>query len=336
MSRAERRALVERDAPVLPVSRQCRLLAVSRASIYRRPAEISEEDCTIMALLDRQYLARPYYGSRRMAAWLATQGHIVNRKRVQRLMRLAGLVAIYQRPNTSKPAPAHKIYPYLLGGISIERVNQVWCADVTYIPMAKGFLYLVVIMDWVSRAVLAWRLSNTLGAEFCVEALEEALSRHGRPEIFNTDQGSQFTSDDFTRLLKRHAITISMDGKGRCIDNIFVERLWRSLKYEEVYLNAYVSVAEAKAGIGSWLGFYNEERQHQSLGYRTPRQAYEAECPWICGQSASPTGCAFVHIPTGTTASHGIEVDEGAGTSDVMTVAPGAIGAATEIGRATP
>jgi putative transposase len=336
MSRAERRALVERDAPVLPVSRQCRLLAVSRASIYRRPAEISEEDCTIMALLDRQYLARPYYGSRRMTAWLATQGHIVNRKRVQRLMRLAGLVAIYQRPNTSKPAPAHKIYPYLLGGISIERVNQVWCADVTYIPMAKGFLYLVVIMDWVSRAVLAWRLSNTLGAEFCVEALEEALSRHGRPEIFNTDQGSQFTSDDFTRLLKRHAITISMDGKGRCIDNIFVERLWRSLKYEEVYLNAYVSVAEAKAGIGSWLGFYNEERQHQSLGYRTPRQAYEAECPWICGQSASPTGCAFVHIPTGTTASHGIEVDEGAGTSDVMTVAPGAIGAATEIGRATP
>ena len=188
MSRAERRALVEREAPALPVSRQCRLLAVSRASVYRRPAEISEEDCTIMALIDRQYLARPYYGSRRMAAWLVTQGYVVNRKRVRRLMRLAGLVAIYQRPNTSKPAPAHKIYPYLLGGISIERVNQVWCADVTYIPMARGFLYLVVIMDWVSRAVLAWRLSNTLGAEFCVEALEEALSRHGRPEIFNTDQ----------------------------------------------------------------------------------------------------------------------------------------------------
>ena len=203
MSRAERRALVEREAPALPVSRQCRLLSVSRASVYRRPAAISEEDCTIMALIDRQYLARPYYGSRRMAAWLATQGHVVNRKRVQRLMRLAGLVAIYQRPNTSKPAPAHKIYPYLLGGISIERVNQVWCADVTYIPMAQGFLYLVVIMDWVSRAVLAWRLSNTLGAEFCVEALEEALFLHGRPEIFNTDQGSQFTSDDFTGTLER-------------------------------------------------------------------------------------------------------------------------------------
>ena len=292
MSRAERRALwSSAKAPALPVSRQCRLLAVSRASVYRRPAQISEEDCTIMALIDRQYLARPYYGSRRMAAWLATQGHVVNRKRVRRLMRLAGLVAIYQRPNTSKPAPAHKIYPYLLGGISIERVNQVWCADVTYIPMAQGFLYLVVIMDWVSRAVLAWRLSNTLGAEFCVEALEEALLLHGRPEIFNTDQGSQFTSDDFTGTLQSHGVTISMDGKGRYMDNIFVERLWRSLKYEEVYLNAYASVAEAKAGIGSWLGFYNEERQHQSLGYRTPRQAYEAECPWICGRSASPTGC---------------------------------------------
>src|SRR5437763_15788547 len=184
MSRAERRALVEREASALPVSRQCRLLAVSRASVYRRPAAISEQDCTIIALIDRQYLARPYYGSRRMAAWLATQGHVVNRKRVRRLMRLAGLVAIYQRVNTSKPAGAHEIYPYLLGGIPIERVNQVWCSDVTYIPMAKGFLYLVVIMDWVSRTVLAWRLSNTLGTEFCVDALEEALFEHGRPEIF--------------------------------------------------------------------------------------------------------------------------------------------------------
>src|SRR6476659_6336072 len=188
MSRAERRGLVEREAPALPVSRQCRLLAVSRASVYRRPAETSEEDCMIMALIDRQYLARPYYGSRRMAAWLATQGHVVNRKRVQRLMRLMGLVAIYQRPNTSKAAAAHKVYPYLLGGIAIERVNQVWCSDITYIPMAKGFLYLVVIMDWVSRAVLAWRLSNTLAADFCVEALEEALVQYGPPEIFNTDQ----------------------------------------------------------------------------------------------------------------------------------------------------
>jgi putative transposase len=220
MSRAKRRALVERKDPALPISQQCRLLAVSRSSVYRRPAEISEEDRAIMALIDRQYLARPYYGSRRMAAWLATQGHLVNRKRVQRLMRLMGLVAIYQRPNTSKAAASHKIYPYLLGGLSIERVNQVWCSDVTYVPMAKGFLYLVVVMDWVSRAVLAWRLSNTLGADFCIEALGEALSQYGRPEIFNTDQGSQFTSDDFTGTLKDHGITISMDGKGRCMDNI--------------------------------------------------------------------------------------------------------------------
>ena len=238
MSRAERRALVERGNPTLPVAQQCRLLTVSRSSVYRQPATVSEEERTIMALIDRQYLARPYYGSRRMTAWLATQGHVVNRKRVQRLMRLMALVAIYQRPNTSKAAAAHKVYLYLLGGMAIERVNQVWCSDVTYIPMAKGFLYLVVIMDWVSRAVLAWRLSNTLGAEFCVEALEEALACNGRPEIFNTDQGSQFTSEDFTGTLKHHEITISMDGKGRCMDNIFVERLWRSLKYEEVYLNA--------------------------------------------------------------------------------------------------
>src|SRR6201993_1749738 len=205
--------MVERINPPLPISRQCRLLALPRSSVYRNPADLSAENLAIMALIDRHYLARPYYGWRRMVAWLATQGHLVNRKRVQRLMRLAGLVAISQRPNTSKPAVAHKIYPYLLGRLSIERVNQVWCADVTYIPMAKGFLYLVVIMDWVSRAVLAWRLSNTLSAEFCVEALEEALSQYGRPEIFNTDQGSQFTSDDFTDTLKRHAITISMDGK---------------------------------------------------------------------------------------------------------------------------
>jgi len=350
MSRAERRAPVEREDPALPVSQQCRLLAVSRSSVYRRPAEVSEEDRAIMALIDRQYLARPSYGSRRMAAWLATQGHPVNRKRVQRLMRLMGLVAVYQRPNTSKPAAAHKVYPYLLGGLSIERVNQVWCSDITYIPMAKGFLYLVAIMDWHSRAVLAWRLSNTLGADFCIEALEEALSRYGGPEIFNTDQGSQFTSDDFTGTLKDHGITISMDGKGRCMDNIFVERLWRSLKYEEVYLNAYTSVAEAKAGIGAWLNFYNEERQHQSLGYRTPRQIYD-EGLWICGRSALPTGCAspasragsesgemlaFAHIPTGATANKGIDMEDLRSRIVAPAVAQTAIGAGIEIGGATP
>ena len=216
--------------------------------------------------------------------------------------------------------------------------------------MAKGFLYLVVIMDWVSRAVLAWRLSNTLGAEFCVEALEEALSRYGRPEIFNTDQGSQFTSDGFTGTLKRHGITISMDGKGRCMDNIFVERLWRSLKYEEVYLNAYASVAEAKTGIGVWLSFYNDERQHQSLGYRTPRQIYE-EGLWICGRSASPTGSAsaasrassesrempaFAHIPTGATANNGINVNDSKNSTVVPPSALNTLGADPKTGRASP
>jgi len=342
--------MVERVNPVLPISQQCRLLAVSRSSLYHRPAELSAGDLAIMALIDRQYLARPYYGSRRMAAWLATQGHVVNRKRAQRLMRRLGLAAIYQRPNTSKPAAGHKIYPYLLGGLAIERVNQVWCSDVTYIPMAKGFLYLVVIMDWVSRAVLAWRLSNTLDADFCVEALEEALSRYGRPEIFNTDQGSQFTSGDFTGTLKRHEVMISMDGKGRCMDNIFVERLWRSLKYEEVYLRAYATVAEARTGIGAWLDFYNTERQHQSLGYRTPRQVYQ-EGLWTCGRSALPTGCAspasrassesremlaFAHIHTGTTTNHGFDIDEVNGRF-VEPVAPvTAIGADIETGRVTP
>jgi putative transposase len=350
MSRAERRALIEREDPALPIFQQCRLLAVSRSSVYRRPAEVSEEDRAIMALIDRQYLARPYYGSRRMAAWLTTQGHLVNRKRVRRLMRLMGLVAVYQRPNTSKPAPENKVYPYLLGGLTIARVNQVWCADITYIPMARGFLYLVVIMDWVSRAVLAWRLSNTLGADFCVEALEDALEQYGKPEIFNTDQGCQFTSTDFTSVLERGGITISMDGKGRCMDNIFVERLWRSLKYEEVYLHAYASVAEAKAGIGAWLDFYNEERQHQSLGYRTPRQIYQ-EGLWICGRSTLPTGrasptsrassesgemLAFAHIPTGTAANKGFDIDEVKGRIAAPASAMTAIGADIETGGATP
>src|SRR5262249_49850667 len=275
---------------------------------------------------------------------------VVNRKRVRRLMRLLGLAAIYPRPNTSKPTAAHRIYPYLLRGLVIERVNQVWCSDVTYIPMAKGFVYLVVIMDWVSRAVLAWRLSNTLDADFCVEALEEALSLYGRPEIFNTDQGSQLTSDDFTGALKRHGVTISRDGKGRCMDNIFVERLWRSLKYEEVYLNAYATVAEARAGIDCWLNFYNMERQHQSLGYRTPRQIYQQGL-WLCERSALPTGCAspasrasseggamltFAHIPTGTTVSKAIQMEARKSRGVAPATAPTMIGADIETGAATP
>jgi putative transposase len=293
--------MIDRAHPTLPVTRQCELLQVSRASVYRRPAAVSPEDLRLMELIDRQYLVRPYYGSRRMAAWLATQGHRVNRKRVQRLMRLMGLVAIYQRPNTSKAASVHPKYPYLLGGMTIDRINQVWCSDITYIPLAKGFLYLVVIMDWYSRAVLAWRLSNTLHADFCVEALEEALQRFGKPEIFNTDQGSQFTSDDFITVLKAHGIKISMDGKGRCMDNIFVERLWRSLKYEEIYLHAYASTAEARRSIGAWLRFYNEERLHQAHDYRTPRQVYEAARPWTWGRSASPSNCASPIPPASAT-----------------------------------
>jgi putative transposase len=318
--------MIDRTHPTLPVTRQCRILNVSRATVYRHPAAVSDADLELMALIDRQYLIRPFYGSRRMAAWLNTQGHAVNRKRVQRLMRLMGLVAIYQRPNTSKAAAEHIKYPYLLGGLTIDRVNQVWCSGpsgnakryITYIPMPRGFLYLVVIMDWHSRAVLSWRLSNTLHADFCVEALEEALRGFGRPEIFNTDQGSQFTSDDFIGVLKKSQIKISMDGKGRCMDNVFVERLWRSLKYEEVYLHAYASVSEAKSGIGAWLHFYNEERPHQTHDYRTPRQVYEAQYRWICGRSASPTGCAFDHIPTGTTISKGFNND---GSKGIVTVA---------------
>jgi len=258
----------------LSLTRQCELLGLSRAALYYRPVEVSDYELELMALIDRQYLRTPFYGSRRMTAWLQTQGHPVNRKRVQRLMGLMGLEAIYQRPHTSRPAPQHRTYPYLLRGLVIERVNQVWAADITYIPMARGFLYLVAVMDWVSRYVLAWRLSNLLDASFCIEALEEAL-RQGRPEIFNTDQGSQFTDEDFTGVLHTHGVAISMDGRGRFSDNIFVERLWRSLKFEEVYLKAYQNVAEARQGIAAYFNFYNHERLHQALSYRTPRQVFE-------------------------------------------------------------
>ena len=229
-----------------------------------------------MKAMDHQYLSTPFYGSRRMRVWLGRQGHRVNRKRVQRLMRTMGLRAIYRRPRTSKPGPGHKVYPYLLGGMEITRPNQVWAADITHIPMAKGFLYLVAIMDWYTRYVVAWRLSNTLDDDFCVEALEEALSK-GTPEIFNTDQGSQFTSEGFTGLLKQHGVSISMDGKGRYSDNILLERLWRTVKYEEVYLKAYSGGREAKAGIDAYFHFYNNQRPHQALGYRTPAEVFNGD-----------------------------------------------------------
>jgi putative transposase len=298
MSRAVRLDLIDLQHPKLPVVRQCRLLNLARSTVYYQPAPAGEADLTLMRLIDEQYLRTPYYGTRRMVEWLRRQGHIVNRKRVQRLMRLMGIEAIYQKPNTSKPNLEHKIYPYLLRDLAIDRVNWVWCADITYIPMARGFLYLVAIMDWVSRRVLAWRLSNTMEAEFCVEALEEALTRYGRPEIFNTDQGSQFTSTAFTGVLDGQGIAISMDGKGRFMDNIFIERLWRSLKYEEVFLKAYATVAEARSGISSYFALYNDQRPHQALNYRTPREVFEAGAGlWIWGRSAAPTGSASPASP---------------------------------------
>jgi len=251
------------------------LLDISRSGLYYQPTGISEEDLTLMKLIDRQYLVTPFYGARKIAAWLKSQGQRVNRKRVRRLMRTMGLKAIYRRPRTSQPAAGHKIYPYLLSGIKITRPNQVWAADITYIPMARGFLYLVAIIDVYSRYVLSWRLSNTLDADFCVEALHEALKR-GRPEIFNTDQGTQFTSEAFTGLLKQHGVRISMDGKGSYNDNLFIERLWRSVKYEEVYLKAYQDGKEARSGIGNYFRFYNTERPHQALGYRTPAEVFNA------------------------------------------------------------
>ena len=226
-----------------------------------------------MKLIDRQYLSTPFYGARKIAAWLKSQGHQVNRKRVRRLMRLMDITAIYRRPRTSKPALGHKIYPYLLGGMQITRPNQVWAADITYIPMARGFMYLVAIIDWYSRYVLSWSLSNTLDAGFCVEALEEALKK-GKPEIFNTDQGTQFTSEAFTGLLQQHGVKISMDGKGSYNDNLFIERLWRSVKYEEVYLKAYQDGRDARISLGNYFRFYNTERPHQTHGYRTPAEVF--------------------------------------------------------------
>ncbi len=233
-----------------------------------------------MRRIDEMYLQRPFYGSRRIRDWLQDEGITVNRKRVQRLMRQMGLVAIYPKARTSKPGKGHKIYPYLLRNLSIDRPNQVWATDVTYIPMAKGFVYLVAIMDWYSRKVLSWCLSNTMDTEPCVAALEEAISRYGSPEIFNTDQGSVFTSEDFTGVLKQAGVDISMDGKGRWMDNVFVERLWRSVKYEEVYLKAYETVAEARESIGTYFEFYNSERRHQSLNRQTPDQLYLGNVEW--------------------------------------------------------
>jgi putative transposase len=256
------------------VSQQCELLGLSRSSYYYEPATETPENLALMALLDREYTAHPFRGSRGMTAWLRREGHAVNRKRVQRLLRLMGVEAVYPKPRLSVRGVGHKVYPYLLRGMAIERVNQVWSTDITYIPMPNGFMYLTAVLDWYSRYVLSWRLSNTLDMAFCLEALEEALSR-GRPEVFNTDQGVQYTSSAFTGRLESAGIKVSMDGRGRCLDNVFVERLWRTVKYEYVYLWCPEEVAALVAGLTSYFGYYNEERTHQALADRTPAEVYD-------------------------------------------------------------
>lgn len=259
----------------LSVVRQCVLLKIARSSLYYERTGESAINLALMQEIDRAFTEWPFLGVRQMRRYLVSLGYNAGTKRVRRLMRLMGLMAVYQKPKTSEPNPEHKRYPYLLRGLTIDRSNQVWCADITYIPMRKGFLYLVAIMDWHSRKVLAWRLSNTLDTDFCVSALEEALAKYGQPDIFNTDQGSQFTSFAFTGVLRDKGVRISMDGRGRWLDNVFIERLWRSLKYENVYLNAYETGSEARADIGRWIGFYNQTRPHSSLDGITPERYYQ-------------------------------------------------------------
>ena len=263
----------------LSLTRQASVLQLSRSSLYYQPRAVSPGDLAIMRRIDELHLDYPFAGSRMLRDLLRGEGVEVGRHRVSTMMRRMGIAAIYRRPNTSKPAPGHKIYPYLLRGLVIDRPNQVWAMDITYVPMARGFVYLAAVVDWATRRVLSWRISITMDAEFCLAAVEDALARHGKPGIFNTDQGSQFTSIDFTGLLLGNKIDISMDGKGAWRDNVFVERLWRSVKYEEVYLRAYDSVGEARASIGRYLDFYNRTRPHSSLAARTPDQAYFGNLP---------------------------------------------------------
>lgn len=258
----------------LSVSRQAKILGISRGSVYYLPQPASVADLALMRRIDELHLDYPFAGSRMLQGLLNAEGHEVGRLHVRTLMRKMGIETIYRRPNTSKPAPGHKVYPYLLKNLAIIQPNQVWAMDISYIPMARGFVYLCAVIDWFSRRVLSWKLSITLETAFCIEAVEEALSRYGTPDIFNTDQGSQFTSLDFIKLLKNAEISISMDGKGAWRDNVFVERLWRSIKYEEVYLHAYKTVSDARLGIGRYLAFYNSRRPHSSLDRKTPDQVY--------------------------------------------------------------
>ena len=257
----------------MSICRQCELLGLARSSFYYEPAVETAENLALMRLIDRQYTDCPFYGSRRMTAWLHSAGHAVNRKRVQRLMRLMRLEAVYPKPKLSAAGQGHKVFPYLLRGVTIARVNQVWSTDITYVPLAAGFMYLAAVIDWFSRYVIAWQLSNTLDGSFCLELLDAALA-HGRPEVFNTDQGVQFTAAAFTSRLETAGVQVSMDGKGRCLDNVFVERLWRTVKYEDIYLRGYETVPELTQGLGRYFPFYNEERLHQALDYQTPAAVY--------------------------------------------------------------
>ncbi len=272
-SAEDRRPLVEFEHPDLSIRRQCELLGLSRSTFYYEPAGATPEDLRLMRLIDEQYTACPFYGSRRMTQWLTRRGEGVNRKRVQRLMRTMGLEAIYPKPRLSAAGRDHKIYPYLLRGVKVERPDQVWSTDITYVPMPSGFMYLAAVIDWYSRYVITWRLSNTLDGGFCLEMLEEALGS-GCPEIFNNDQGVQFTAEAFTGRLLSAGVSVSMDGRGRALDNVFVERLWRSVKYEDIYIRGYETVPELQRGLARYFVFYNQERLHQSLGYETPLEVY--------------------------------------------------------------
>jgi len=260
--------------PKVSVSRQCQLLDLSRSSVYYKPVEIAPQDLALMRLIDEQYLKTPFYGSRSMTRHLRRLGYRLNRKHIQRLMRLMGLEAIYPKPKTSQPHPEHKIFPYLLRDLVIDHPNQVWAADITYIPMARGFMFLVAVMDWYSRKVLSFRLSNSLDTDFCLEAVEEAIQTYGPPEIFNTDQGAQFTSRAFTSLLEQHQIRISMDGRGRVQDNIFIERLWWTTKYQYLYLRSFDNGSALRVGLEEWFRFYNQERPHQTFDILTPDEVY--------------------------------------------------------------
>ena len=299
-----RRAWID-SGDAVAVVRQCALAGVSRATVYarRHPKPMDEIDLLLSGLIDGEYTRHPFYGSRKMVVFLGKAGHRVNRKRVQRLMRLMGLAGMAPGPNTSRAHPAHKIHPYLLRGVPVVRPNQVWSTDITYIRLAHGFAYLVAIIDWYSRRVLSWRISNSMEAEFCVDCLEEALRVHGKPEIFNSDQGSQFTSDAFTGVLTREGIVISMDGRGRAFDNIFVERLWRNVKYEDVYLKGYATMGELMIGLAEYFAFYNSERPHQALNHQTPAVVY---------RSAIGGGALIVDKFSGTTELKSVSLRDGA------------------------